>query len=46
MSKKYIGYKGSGYNPKKTAIHLNKTLTNFVCKAMMAKYNINCKYYE
>ena len=44
MSKKYIGYKGSGYNPEKTAIHLNKTLTNFVCKAMMAKYNISCKY--
>lgn len=47
MSKRYKGFKGSGYSTKPKAIHINKTLLNAMTKVMtinLKKANIICKY--
>ena len=43
-SKKYKGFKGSGYNKKSLPKYTNKTLLNIIKKAMANKLGIDCKY--
>ena len=44
MSKKYKGFKGSGYNKKLLPKYTNKLLLNIIKKAMTSKLGIDCKY--
>lgn len=44
MSKKYKGFKGSGYNKKSLPQYKNKTLLKIIKKAMASKLEIDCKY--
>lgn len=44
MSKKYKGFKGSGYNKKSLPKYANKTLLKIIKNAMASKLKINCKY--
>ena len=44
MSKKYKGFKVSGYNKKPLPKYTNKTLLKIIQRAMASKLKINCKY--
>lgn len=44
MSKKYKGFKGSGYNKKSLPKYKNKTLLKIIRMAMASKLGIDCKY--
>lgn len=44
MSKKYKGFKGSGYNKKSLPKYTNKSLLNIIKKTMTSKLGIDCKY--
>ena len=44
MSKKYKGFKCSGYNKKSLPKYTNKTLLKIIKKAMASKLEIDCKY--
>ena len=44
MSKKYKGFKGSGYNKKLLPKYTNKTLLKIIRMAMASKLKIDCNY--